>query len=82
MIDPNHWSNGYATESLTAFLARYYAVFGKEEGGKILACTDSLNKGSQRVLGKVGFGEVGRGVYDNVTLGRREEVFFEFEVGG
>lgn len=49
-------------------------------GGKLVAHTDSENLGSQKVLRKCGFREVRREGYDSVTLGKREEVVFEFQM--
>lgn len=80
MFLPSHWGKGYATETLQGFLKSYYAVLGREVGGKIVACTDAENLGSQGVLRKSGFREVRREEYENVTLGTRMEVVFEFEL--
>jgi len=77
MFHPSSWNKGYATEALIAFLKTYCTVLGKDIG-VIVAHTDVENMGSQRVLVKAGFREVRREGWENVTLGVRESVVFEF----
>ena len=77
MFHPSYWGKGYATEALKAFLKTYYEILGLEIG-KIVAHTDVENKGSKRVLVKCGFKEVRREPWENVTLGMRDSVIFEY----
>jgi ribosomal-protein-alanine N-acetyltransferase len=77
MFHPSYWGKGYATEVLKAFLNTYYEVLGPGIG-KIVAHTDVENEGSKRVLVKCGFKEVRREPWENVTLGTRESVIFEY----
>jgi RimJ/RimL family protein N-acetyltransferase len=81
MFHPSYWGKGYATEALRAFLTTYYEILGVEVG-KIVAHTDVENEGSKRVLVKCGFREVRREGWENVTLGMRESIVFEYEPVG
>ena len=57
ILHPDHWSKGYATEALEAVIP---FVFERLPVDKLVADVDPRNEASLRVLGKLGFVEVGR----------------------
>jgi ribosomal-protein-alanine N-acetyltransferase len=75
MFHPDYWGKGYATEALCAFIKVYFEKLPLEE--YIVAKTDEGNGGSRRVLEKLGFKEVGREIFQNVTLGPSPSVVYE-----
>lgn len=77
MFHPSYWGKGYATEAVMAFLKTYYEIMGPG-AGNIVAHTDSENEASKKVLVKCGFKQVGREPCENVTLGMRESVIFQY----
>ncbi len=56
IIDPAAWGHGYATEAMTAFVARRRACGSTE----LTADVDPRNIASVRLLSKTGFEETGR----------------------
>ncbi|OBT89733.1 hypothetical protein VE02_01366 [Pseudogymnoascus sp. 03VT05] len=75
---PSFWGQGYATESVGAFVRRFWEL--RPAIRVMTAKTDTENWESRRVLEKCGFREVGRGegiVLPALGEGRREAVVFE-----
>jgi len=81
VFQPSSWGRGYATEAIKGFLKAYYDILGAG-AGNLIARTDVENTGSRRVLEKVGFREVERQPWSNVTLGQREAVVYEVDFPG
>jgi RimJ/RimL family protein N-acetyltransferase len=76
ILHPDHWGRGFATEALTAVIAR---VFEKFPIAAVTADVDPRNTASLRLLGRLGFTEshrarrtwlVGDQWCDSVYLGR------------
>ncbi|OBT44686.1 hypothetical protein VE00_04393 [Pseudogymnoascus sp. WSF 3629] len=75
---PSFWGKGYATESVGAFVNRFWEL--RPMIRTMTAKTDTENYESMRVLVNCGFREVGREegiVLPAVGEGRREAVVFE-----
>lgn len=75
---PSFWGHGYATESVGAFVSRFWEL--RPEIRTMTAKTDTENYESRRVLEKCGFREVRREegiVLPAMGEGRREAVVFE-----
>lgn len=79
IFHPSFWGMGYATESVSAFLTRFWEV--RPTVRTITAKTDTENYESMRVLVKFGFREVGREeasiVLPAFGEGKRDSVVFE-----
>ena len=56
LFDPAHWGYGYATEAMTAFIARRRAL----GPGELTADVDPRNQASLRLLARCGFVETHR----------------------
>jgi RimJ/RimL family protein N-acetyltransferase len=78
MLHPTAWGKGYATEALRSMISEYYQQFPGAD--PLRAYSDALNAGSNKVLLKSGFKEIGREIFPNVTLGPREAVVYEYEI--
>ncbi|KFY09612.1 hypothetical protein V492_05425 [Pseudogymnoascus sp. VKM F-4246] len=76
---PSFWGKGYATESVDAFVKRFWEL--RSTVRTMTAKTDAENHGSMRVLVKCGFREVRREEADIVLPafgeGKRSAVVFE-----
>lgn len=59
MLDPDHWGQGLASEVLHAFLPQ---LFDRFPVSRIRAIVFGDNSASIAILGKIGFGETGRGM--------------------
>lgn len=79
VFHPSFWGKGYATESVGAFVARFWEL--RPAIRTITARTDTENRESMRVLAKCGFREVGREdasvVLPAFGEGKRDSVVFE-----
>ncbi|KAI0130152.1 GNAT domain-containing protein [Xylariales sp. AK1849] len=72
MFDEPYWGKGYATEALDAFVKRYWEEFPTglpiltkpEDQNVLMAHVMEGNEASEKVLRKVGFREVRKGIVD------------------
>lgn len=76
LFHPDYWGKGYATEAVGAFIEAVGENLPECE--RVTAQVDTGNVGSMGVMRKVGFVEVRREEYENATMGKREEVVFEY----